>query len=182
MAASITPAGERSMRIPYFLAFLTALTLAPAAPFAQQPPAQPPAPGVPRPDYGAAISNEQAKAVAAAAIAEARKGGLRIAVTIVGPAGELVYFERMDGAQLASTELSRAKARTAVMFRIPSKAFFDNYRNGNLTYLTFPEPPIASEGGVPILLGGKIVGAIGISGGTSEQDGVVANTAANAAK
>ena len=73
-------------------------------------------------DYGLPITNEQAKTVAAAAVAEARKNNWHMAFAVVGPAGELVYFEKMDGTQLASAQLSQAKARTAVMFRRPSKA------------------------------------------------------------
>ncbi len=82
-------------------------------------------------DYGPPITNEQAKAVAAAAFAEARKNNWRMAISIVGPAGELVYFEKMDGTQTASAELARAKARTSVLFRRPSKAFADQYAAGN---------------------------------------------------
>jgi uncharacterized protein GlcG (DUF336 family) len=133
-------------------------------------------------DYGAPITNEQAKAVAAAAFAEAKKNNWRMAFTILGPAGELVYFEKMVGAQVASTELSLGKARTAVMFRRPSKAFADQYAAGNTTFMTFPQPPVASEGGVLIVVGGKIVGAIGASGGTGQQDGVAATAGAAAAK
>jgi uncharacterized protein GlcG (DUF336 family) len=105
-----------------------------------------------------------------------------MAFTILGPAGELVYFEKMDGAQVASTELSLGKARTAVMFRRPSKAFADQYAAGNTTFMTFPQPPVASEGGVLIVVGGKIVGAIGASGGTGQQDGIAAAAGAAAAK
>ena len=133
-------------------------------------------------DYGPPITNEQAKAVAAAAFAEAKKNNWRMAFTIVGPAGELVYFEKMDGTQTASVEISRAKARTSVMFRRPSKAFADQYAAGNTSFMTFPEPPVASEGGVLIMVGGKIVGAIGASGGTGQQDGVAAAAGAAAAK
>src|ERR687887_456385 len=124
--------------------------------FAQQP-APAPAPAtpaaVPPPDYGAPINNEQAKAVAAAAFAEAKKNNWRMAFTIVGPAGELVYFEKMDGTQLASAEISQGKARTSVLFRRPSKAFADQYAAGNTAFTTFPEKPVASEGGLPIEIG-----------------------------
>jgi uncharacterized protein GlcG (DUF336 family) len=137
---------------------------------------------VPPADYGPPITNEQAKAVAAAAFAEAKKNNWRMAFTIVGPAGELVYFEKMDGTQTASGEISRAKARTSVMFRRPSKAFADQFAAGNTSFMTFPEPPVASEGGVPIMVGGKIVGAIGASGGTGQQDGVAAAAGAAAAR
>jgi uncharacterized protein GlcG (DUF336 family) len=149
---------------------------------AQQPaPPSPPAPTPPA-DYGPPITNEQAKAVAAAAFAEAKKNNWRMAFTIVGPAGELVYFEKMDGTQHASAEISRAKAQTSVLFRRPSKAFADQYAAGNTAFTTFPEKPIASEGGVLIVVNGKIVGAIGASGGTGQQDGIAATAGANAAK
>jgi len=153
------------------------LALAGAA-LAQQPA---PAPAGPT-DYGPPISNEQAKAVAVAAFAEAKKNNWRMAFSILGPAGELVYFEKMDGAQVASTELSLSKARTAVLFRRPSKAFADQYAAGNTSFMTFPEKPIASEGGVLIVVGGKIIGAIGASGGTGQQDGLAAAAGAAAAK
>jgi glc operon protein GlcG len=143
---------------------------------------QPAAPPAPPADYGPPITNEQAKAVAAAALAEAKKNNWRMAFAIVGPAGELVYFEKMDGTQLASTEISQGKARTSVMFRRPSKAFADQYAAGNTAFTTFPEKPVASEGGVPIVVNGKIIGAIGASGGTGQQDGVAAGAGASAAK
>ena len=148
---------------------------------AQQPtpPAPIPPPIVP-PDYGVPINNEQAKTVAGAAFAEAKKNNWRMAFTIVGPAGEPIYFEKMDGTQHASLEISRAKARTAVFFRRPTKAFADQFAAGNTTFMTFPDAPIASEGGVLIVLNGKIVGAIGVSGGTGQQDGVAAAAGANA--
>jgi uncharacterized protein GlcG (DUF336 family) len=150
---------------------------------AQQPtpPAPIPAPIAP-PDYGAPINNEQAKAVAGAAFAEAKKNNWRMAFTIVGPTGEPVYFEKMDGTQHASAEISRAKARTAVFFRRPTKAFADQFAAGNTTFMSFPDAPIASEGGVLIIMNGKIVGAIGASGGTGQQDGVAAAAGANAVK
>ena len=131
---------------------------------AQQPA---PSPAVPSPpaDYGTPITNEQAKAVAAAALAEAKKNNWRMAFAIVGPAGELVYFEKMDGTQLASVEIAQGKARTAVLFRRPSKVFADQYAAGNRAFTTFPEKPVASEGGVPIIVNGKVIGAIGASGG-----------------
>ena len=131
---------------------------------AQQPAPSPAAPTPPA-DYGTPITNEQAKAVAAAALAEAKKNNWRMAFAIVGPAGELVYFEKMDGTQLASVEIAQGKARTAVLFRRPSKVFADQYAAGNRAFTTFPAKPVASEGGVPIIVNGKIIGAIGASGG-----------------
>ena len=164
------------------LGISSALVLGTAA-LAQQPvPSTPSAAPVPPPDYGPPITNEQAKAVAAAALAEAKKNNWRMAFAIVGPAGELVYFEKMDGTQMASGEISQGKARTAVMFRRPSKTFADQYAAGNSAFMTFPEKPVASEGGLPIVVNGKIIGAVGASGGTGQQDGLAAAAGASAAK
>jgi glc operon protein GlcG len=164
------------------LGIASALALGGAA-LAQQPaPSPAPAAPSPPPDYGPPITNEQAKAVAAAAFTEAKKNNWRMAFTIVGPAGELVYFEKMDGTQMASAEISQGKARTSAMYRRPTKIFADQYAAGNTAFTTFPVPPIASEGGVPITVNGKIIGAIGASGGTGQQDGVAAAAGAGAAK
>ena len=103
-----------------------------------------------------------------------------MAFAIVGPAGELVYFEKMDGAQLAAVESAQGKARTSVMFRRPSKAFADQHAAGNTAFTTFPDRPVASEGGLPIVVNGRIVGAIGASGGTGQQNGVAAGAGAAA--
>jgi glc operon protein GlcG len=167
------------MRTLFVLALGIGSALGSAA-LAQQPaPAAAPAPPA---EYGQSITNEQAKAVAAAAVAEAKKNNWRMAFAIVGSGGELVYFEKMDGTQLASAEIARGKARTSVMYRRPSKAFADQYAAGNTAFTTFPEQPVASEGGVPIVVSGKIIGAIGASGGTGQQDGVAATAGAAAAK
>ena len=136
----------------------------------------------PPPDYGLPITGDQAKAVAAAAVAEARKNNWRMAFAIVGPAGELIYFEKMDGAQLAAVESAQGKARTSVMYRRPSKAFADQHAAGNTAFTTFPDRPVASEGGLPIVVSGRIVGAIGASGGTGQQNGLAAGAGAAAAR
>jgi glc operon protein GlcG len=171
------------MRIHALIVGALGAALLAATALAQQQAAPPTAAAPPpAPDYGPPITNEQAKAVAAAAVAEAKKNNWRMAFAVVGPAGELVYFEKMDGTQLASAEISQGKARTAVMFRRPSKVFADQFAAGNTAFLTFPEKPIASEGGIPITVNGKIIGAIGASGGTGQQDGIAASAGANAAK
>src|SRR5215813_8241463 len=171
------------MRLDVLIALSIASTLALGGTvLAQQPAPSPAVPPGPPADYGPPITNEQAKAVAAAALAEAKKNNWRMAFTIVGPAGELVYFEKMDGTQMASSEISQGKARTAAMYRRPTKIFADQYAAGNTAFTTFPAPPIASEGGVPITVNGKIIGAIGASGGTGQQDGVAAAAGAGAAK
>jgi uncharacterized protein GlcG (DUF336 family) len=141
-------------------------------------------PAAPPPDYGAPLSNEQAKAAADGAVAEAKKNNWHMAISVVGPEGELIYFEKMDGAQSSSAVLAEAKARTSALFRRPSKVFADQFSAGNVAFMTFPDGarPIASEGGIPIILNGKLVGASGVSGGTAPQDSVAATAGANAVK
>jgi uncharacterized protein GlcG (DUF336 family) len=154
---------------------------------AQQPSGPAPAqqtPPAPPPDYGQPITSDQAKAAAEAALAEAKKNNWRMAVAVVGPGGELVYFEKLDGAQNASGALAIRKARTSALFRRPSKAFAEQFAAGNVGFMSFPDEarPIASEGGIPIVMEGKLIGAIGASGGTGQQDGVAATAGANAVK
>jgi glc operon protein GlcG len=119
-----------------------------------------------------------------AALAEAKKNNWRMAVAIVDPGGFLVYFEKLDGTQNASIPLAQAKARTSALFRRPSKAFADQFTAGNTGFMSFPNEarPIASEGGIPIVVNGKLIGAIGASGGTGQQDGMVATAGATAVK
>ena len=152
----------------WIISALAAACLLGASASAQQPP--------PPPDYGAPISIDQAKEAAAAAQAEAKRNGWRMAVAIVDPGGYLIYFERADGAQNASVALALAKARTSALFRRPSKVFADQFAAGNTGFMSFPDEarPIASEGGLPIVINGRLVGAIGTSGGTGQQDGVAA--------
>ncbi len=124
------------------------------------------------PAYGPSITQEQARAAGQAAIAEAKKNNWRMAITIVNTAGDLVYFERVDDTQGASLLISQKKARTAALYKRTTKVLAENLAKGATFYLTFPDL-IASEGGIPIMVDGKIVGAIGASGGTGEQDGMV---------
>jgi glc operon protein GlcG len=146
-------------------------------------PSAAPAQTVP-PEYGLSVTNEQAKEAAGAALAEARKNSWRMAVAVVGPDGNLVYFEKLDGTQNASGSLALAKARTSALFRRPSKAFADQFAAGNTGFMSFPDDarPIASEGGMPIIQNGRLIGALGVSGGTGPQDGQVATAGANAVK
>ena len=119
--------------------------------------------------YGQAIGVEAARKVAAAAIAECKKNNWNVAVAVVDTNGELVFFERMDGAQVASVEVSQAKARTAARFKRPSKAFEDAVAGGRVSILALPGvTPI--DGGLPLVADGKIVGAVGTSGVMSPQD------------
>src|SRR5262245_33178625 len=170
------------MRLDVLIALSIASTLALGGTALAQQPAPSPTPLTPPADYGPPITNEQAKAVAAAALAEAKKNNWRMAFAIVGPAGELVYFEKMDGTQLATDGLSHMKARTAALFRRPINAIAEHDSAVNTSFMTFPEKPVSSEGGVPIIVSGKIIGAIGASGGTGQQDGMAAAAGASAAK
>jgi uncharacterized protein GlcG (DUF336 family) len=129
--------------------------------------------------YGAPITTEVAKKAAAAALAEARKNNWTVYATIVDSGGAVAYVERIDGVQFGSAEASLEKARTSVTFKRPSKAFEDMVLAGKVQYLKLPGA-LPLEGGVPLLVDGKIVGAIGISGATSAQDGQCARAAADA--
>ena len=125
--------------------------------------------------YGTPISIETAKKIAPAAIAEAAKNKWLMAIAIVDPAGDLVYFEKMDDTQNGSVDVAIAKARSAARFKRPTKAFQDALAAGGegLRILAL-QGAVPVEGGLPLVMGGRIVGAIGASGGTSQQDGVVA--------
>ena len=133
--------------------------------------------------YGPNINLETAKKIAAPAIAEARKNNWNMAIAIVDTAGDLVYFEKMDDTQIGSVQVAQSKARSAARFKRPTKAFQDALAAGGegLRILAL-DGAIPVEGGIPLVSGGKIVGAIGASGGTSQQDGVVAQAAVNALK
>src|SRR5688500_14732415 len=133
--------------------------------------------------YGTPITADAAKKAAAPAIAEARKNQWTMAIAIVDTAGDLVYFERMDDTQVGSVDVAIAKARTAARFKRATKQLQDTVAAGGegLRMLGLPGA-VPIEGGLPLVVGGKIVGAIGASGGTSAQDGVVAAAAAAALK
>ena len=133
--------------------------------------------------YGPNINIETAKKIAAPAIAEARKNNWNMAIAIVDTGGDLVYFEKMDDTQIGSVQVAQSKARSAARFKRPTKAFQDALAAGGegLRILAL-DGAIPVEGGIPLTSGGKIVGAIGASGGTSQQDGVVAQAAVNALK
>ncbi len=133
--------------------------------------------------YGPAISLEDAKKAALPALAEAAKNKWTVAVAIVGPGGTLVYYEKMDNTQLGSAEVAIDKARTAALFKRPTKAFQDVVAAGGdgLRILTL-KGVVAVEGGIPLVMDGKIVGAIGVSGGTSVQDGQCAKAGAEVVK
>jgi glc operon protein GlcG len=131
--------------------------------------------------YGAPITIDQAKAAAVAAIAEAKKNNWFYAIAVVEPTGDLVYFERMDNTQYASAKIALQRARASALFRRPTKAFADRVSQNDLSVMALAGSNW-SEGGVPIVAGGKLIGAIGTSGGTQPQDGQVAKAGADAVK
>jgi uncharacterized protein GlcG (DUF336 family) len=127
------------------------------------------------PPYGEPINTENAKKVAAAAIAEAVKRNWNVfCVAVVGPTGDLVYFEKQDNCQHASTTISQHKARTAARYRRPTVVFERLSGKGPFfNYLSTLDDVIMSRGGNPIVVGGKLIGAVGVSGGSGSQDDVV---------
>jgi uncharacterized protein GlcG (DUF336 family) len=133
--------------------------------------------------YGAPISLEDAKKAAAAALGEARKNNWAMAVAVVDIGGDLVYFEKMDGTQTGSVNVALGKARSAALFKRPTKVFQDIVASGGsgLRILRL-EGAVPIEGGVPLVMDGKIVGAIGLSGAASDQDGQCAKAGADALK
>ena len=122
-----------------------------------------------RPDYGVAIEAAQAKKLAAAALAECAKNKWNIAIAIVDNHGGLVYFERMVNTQTASLDIAIAKARNGAMYRRPTRAWVDAIAKGGPAVLSLPGV-VASPGGLPIMLDGKVIGGIGASGVTGDQD------------
>jgi glc operon protein GlcG len=128
--------------------------------------------------YGAPISLQRAQALAQAAVAEAAKRGWPLNVAVVDSGGNLVAFLRMDGAQLASIAISEHKARAAVKFRRPTKAFEEAIQKLDYKYVLTLDDVIGSRGGIPLIEAGKIIGGSGCSGATSSQDEVVCAAAA----
>ena len=149
------------------------LVIAPAMVRAQQ---------LPNP-YGAPVSLENAKKAAAAAIAEAEKNKWSVAVAIVDPNGTLVYYEKLDNTQIGSAKVAVEKARSSALFKRPTKAFEDALAAGGDGLRTLGlEGAVPLEGGIPLLMDGKIVGAIGVSGAKSSQDAQCAQVGADTLK
>jgi uncharacterized protein GlcG (DUF336 family) len=156
-------------------AVIVAATLLAAAAQAQQPPAPPNLDAIPdkmpfSEPYGAPISAQRAQAAIQAAAGEAAKRGWAMNIAVMDSGANLVAFLRMDGAQLASIAIAEHKARAAVKFRRPTKALEDGVQKVALRYLMTLDDVIASRGGIPLVDGGHIIGAIGCSGGTGSQD------------
>ncbi|HEY4801632.1 MAG TPA: heme-binding protein [Paraburkholderia sp.] len=132
--------------------------------------------------YGSPVALDVAKHLLALAEAEARKHDWKMNIAVVDPHGELVAFERMDGAQYASVEISQNKARTSARFRRETRVFYNQFESGHSYIATFGPSLVASPGGFPLIEDGKVIGAIGCSGGTGDQDAEVCKAAASAVK
>lgn len=127
------------------------------------------------------VSADGAKSALAAAEVEARKNGWELSIAVVDPAGELIAFHRMDGASVATIQNATGKARTAARFRRATQVFDSIVSTGRTTLLNF-ENMTPLEGGLPILINGVVVGAIGVSGAASAQDAIVARAGIAAVK
>jgi uncharacterized protein GlcG (DUF336 family) len=171
-----------------------ALALASAPTLAQTPtpspaasPSQPPAGGTPDAmpfdiPYGQSIGLERARQVLAAAEAEAKRRNWKMNIAVVDTNGELVHFARMEGAQIASGTISIGKARTSARFRRESRLFYNAYETGHAYTGTLDPTLVASPGGFPLVEGGKLIGAVGCSGGTGDQDAAVCKVGAEIVK
>jgi uncharacterized protein GlcG (DUF336 family) len=122
-----------------------------------------------RPGYGTPVTTAQAKKIAAGVIAECQKNGWNVAVAVVDPHGALVYFERMEDTQWASNDIAIGKARSAAVYRRPTRVFADVINKGGPATATLGGV-YASPGGVPLFVDGKVTGAVGVSGVTGDQD------------
>lgn len=172
---------------PAFLAAFLAAGLAQSAAAQQPPPPAPAAGGTPEAvpfaiPYGTPVGLEQARGLVDAALAEAGKRGWPLNVAVVDTHGDLVAFARMDGAMLASIAIAQGKARTAARFRRETRVYYNALESGH-PYVTSLDPGlVASPGGIPLVAGGKLIGAIGCSGGTGDQDATVCKAAAATVK
>ena len=146
--------------------------------FPPQPPPNPPAGGTPEAipfdiPYGLAITTDKAKQILSAAEAEAKKRNWKMNIAVVVPNGDLIHFLRMDGAQVASIAISQNKARTAARFRRPTQVFYNAFETGHPYVATYDPTLVATPGGFPLVEGDKLIGAIGCSGGTGDQDALI---------
>lgn len=123
----------------------------------------------PRPEYGPDITIEQAKKIASGVVAECAKNKWNVAVAVVNTHGSLVYYERMNNTQSASARIAVDKASNAAMYRRPTRAFVDAIAKAGPAVMTLPGV-VASPGGVPIFSGGRVIGGVGVSGVTGDQD------------
>src|ERR1700689_988660 len=128
--------------------------------------------------YGLPISLDQAQAVIHAAVVEAKKRNWKMNIAVADSGGNLVAFQRMDDAMLASIQIAQHKARAAATFRRETKVFEDGIQLMHLNYLLAFDGVIASRGGIPLIHQGEIIGAIGCSGGADSQDEIVSKAGA----
>jgi uncharacterized protein GlcG (DUF336 family) len=168
------------------IALMSSPTLA-QAPAPATPPSPPSAGGTPDAmpfdiPYGLSIGLERAKQVMAAAEAEAKKRNWKMNIAVVDTNGELVHFSRMEGAQIASGSIAQGKARTAARYRRESRVFYNAFETGHPYVSTLDPTLIASPGGFPLVEGGKLIGAVGCSGGTGDQDAAVCKVGAEVVK
>ena len=143
---------------------------------------QPAAPAPPPMSYGLPISLEQAKKVMAGAEAEAKKNNWPVAIVILDSGGQMVMMQRLDNTQWGSVDIAKEKARTAVALRRPTKVLQDGIAQGGASLRLLSTGFSMIEGGIPIVVGGKIVGAIGVSGVTGQQDAQIAQAGVDALK
>ena len=132
--------------------------------------------------YGTPVSLDRAEAALTAAVAEAKKRNWKMNIAVVDSGGNLVAFKRMDGAQLASIQVSEHKARASAKYRRETKVFENAIQLSNFHYIATLDDVVASRGGIPLIEGGKLIGAIGCSGGTGSQDEVVCKAGAASVK
>jgi uncharacterized protein GlcG (DUF336 family) len=131
--------------------------------------------------YGVSIGLEKAKQAMAAAEAEAKRRNWKLVIAVVDTNGELVHFSRMEGAQIGSVSVAIGKARTSARFRRESRLFYNAFETGH-PYVATLDPLVASPGGFPLVEAGKLIGAIGCSGGTGDEDAVVCKMGADVVK
>ena len=132
--------------------------------------------------YGVSIGLEKAKQAMAAAEAEAKRRNWKLVIAVVDTNGELVHFSRMEGAQIGSVSVAIGKARTSARFRRESRLFYNAFETGHPYVATLDPTLVASPGGFPLVEGGKLIGAIGCSGGTGDQDAAVCKMGADVVK
>ena len=167
------------MRMARLLALaVVTVSLCASLPVGAQQPVAPPPPQIP---YGVPISLEQAKKVIAGAEAEAKKNSWNVVIAVLDSGGHVVMLQRLDGAQLGSIDVAKEKAHSAVLYRRPTKMFQDLVGQGgaNLRLLRLSGASVL-EGGIPLIVDGKLIGAVGVSGVTSEQDAQIAQAGAEA--
>jgi glc operon protein GlcG len=184
---------EELMRRIVSITFATCATMALCTPLSAQAPAPAAPPAAPAAGgtadgtpfdipYGVSIGLERAKQAVAAAEAEAKKHNWKMNIAIVDTNGELVHFSRMEGAQIASVTIAQGKARTSARFRRESRLFYNAYETGHPYVGTLDPTLVASPGGYPLVEGGKLIGAIGCSGGTGDQDAATCKAGAETIK